>query len=184
VELASCGFLTAQHLQHDSVAAQSVTQGTCNCARAAGLQLPSELKNGASWLHPSKRFIGYQLPAAVQVWSRIPADTDVLLTHGPPAGVLDTNMSGTSCGCPQLTKVMLDRLGGLLNYDAGHHVESSAGRLRRGASLLPMPHHLLYAEGFALATCCLLLAVCILLLGPKPYLLKGRARPHACSSWV
>uniref|UniRef100_A0A383WAH8 Calcineurin-like phosphoesterase domain-containing protein n=1 Tax=Tetradesmus obliquus TaxID=3088 RepID=A0A383WAH8_TETOB len=44
--------------------------------------------------------------AAAQVWSRIPADTDILLTHGPPAGVLDTNGSGSSCGCPQLSQAL------------------------------------------------------------------------------
>ncbi|WIA23365.1 hypothetical protein OEZ85_000128 [Tetradesmus obliquus] len=47
--------------------------------------------------------------AAAQVWARIPPDTDVLLTQGPPAGVLDTNGSGSSCGCPQLAKA-LERL--------------------------------------------------------------------------
>ncbi|WIA43846.1 hypothetical protein OEZ86_010261 [Tetradesmus obliquus] len=44
--------------------------------------------------------------AAAQVCSRVPGDTDILLTHGPPAGVLDTNGSGSSCGCPQLTKAL------------------------------------------------------------------------------
>ena len=32
-------------------------------------------------------------------WESIPADTDVLVTHGPPYGVLDLNSAGTRCGC-------------------------------------------------------------------------------------
>jgi len=37
-----------------------------------------------------------------QVWERIPPGVDVLLTHGPPAGVLDTTARGERVGCPHL----------------------------------------------------------------------------------
>jgi predicted phosphodiesterase len=35
-------------------------------------------------------------------WEKIPEDTDVLITHGPPEGILDINMEGESCGCSSL----------------------------------------------------------------------------------
>lgn len=39
-------------------------------------------------------------------WDAIPEDTDVLVTHGPPFGVLDWNNLGESCGC----ELLLDRV--------------------------------------------------------------------------
>lgn len=39
-----------------------------------------------------------------QHWERIPLDTDILITHGPPRGILDKNLEGQPCGCPALRK--------------------------------------------------------------------------------
>ena len=36
------------------------------------------------------------------VWAKIPDDTDVLVTHGPPYGILDTIHSGQPVGCEAL----------------------------------------------------------------------------------
>ena len=36
------------------------------------------------------------------VWSKIPDDTDVLITHGPPANILDKTSHGQRVGCPRL----------------------------------------------------------------------------------
>jgi len=36
------------------------------------------------------------------VWSKIPSGTDILITHGPPKGHGDANMSGLACGCEEL----------------------------------------------------------------------------------
>jgi Icc-related predicted phosphoesterase len=44
---------------------------------------------------------------AIQIWSKIPDKTDVLITHGPPFGVrdiVDRNGSGQHVGCPKLCK--------------------------------------------------------------------------------
>ncbi|MBS3954998.1 MAG: metallophosphatase domain-containing protein [Methylomicrobium sp.] len=41
------------------------------------------------------------LPLA-QMWSRIPDDTDVLITHTPPYGILDQIYSGEAVGCEDL----------------------------------------------------------------------------------
>lgn len=37
-----------------------------------------------------------------KVWAKIPEDTDVLITHGPPHGVLDRTISGEPVGCEEL----------------------------------------------------------------------------------
>lgn len=42
-----------------------------------------------------------------EVWRSIPSDTDILLTHCPPAGIQDTTIRGESAGCESLRhKVM------------------------------------------------------------------------------
>jgi Icc-related predicted phosphoesterase len=42
-------------------------------------------------------------------WSKIPEDTDVLLTHGPPFGILD-KYKGENLGCPILYKHVTERV--------------------------------------------------------------------------
>jgi Icc-related predicted phosphoesterase len=37
-------------------------------------------------------------------WSLIPADIDVLITHGPPFGILDKTPAGDRAGCEELRK--------------------------------------------------------------------------------
>jgi predicted phosphodiesterase len=37
-----------------------------------------------------------------RVWALIPSDTDVLITHGPPFGILDTTSRGEPVGCEEL----------------------------------------------------------------------------------
>lgn len=39
-------------------------------------------------------------------WDLIPADTDVLITHGPPFGVLDRTHDGRRVGCEELAKAV------------------------------------------------------------------------------
>jgi Icc-related predicted phosphoesterase len=41
-------------------------------------------------------------------WDRIPDDTDVLLTHGPPMGILDRNLENVPCGCEVLAKRVME----------------------------------------------------------------------------
>lgn len=36
-------------------------------------------------------------------WAQIPADTDILVTHGPPFGILDRTAHGERVGCEDLT---------------------------------------------------------------------------------
>lgn len=39
-------------------------------------------------------------------WDKIPADTDVLITHGPAKGILDRTVYFKSVGCPELRKAI------------------------------------------------------------------------------
>jgi len=41
-----------------------------------------------------------------EVWSMIPENTDILITHGPPYGIMDTNEDGVHCGCEELLKAV------------------------------------------------------------------------------
>jgi len=43
-------------------------------------------------------------------WQAIPGDTDVLITHGPPLGVLDRVEGREQVGCPQLLAEIVNRI--------------------------------------------------------------------------
>jgi len=59
------------------------------------------------------------------LWSKVPDDTDILLTHGPPQGILDRNSYGKNVGDKGLRKRMgeLD----LLHLVCGH-IHECGGR--------------------------------------------------------
>jgi len=49
-------------------------------------------------------------PAARQYWDQIPHDLDVLITHGPPFGILDqTERGGPHLGCEELLKAVEEK---------------------------------------------------------------------------
>jgi len=56
---------------------------------------------GSPW---SPAFGGWAFgyPEGREKWTKIPENTDILMTHGPPKGILDKNMFGSSCGCSNL----------------------------------------------------------------------------------
>jgi Icc-related predicted phosphoesterase len=57
-------------------------------------------------------------------WDLIPEDTDVLITHGPPYGILDQTHSGLRVGCPRLIK-KIKELKNLKLHIFGHIHEAS-----------------------------------------------------------
>jgi hypothetical protein len=48
----------------------------------------------------------YPPSQAQELWSSIPSDTTILLTHTPPAGHLDNSAHWTQGGCPALSKAL------------------------------------------------------------------------------
>ena len=59
---------------------------------------------GAPWIPQLQGWAFYQTSDGLrEKWSMIPDDTDVLITHTPPFGILDQPRSrNTNCGCPEL----------------------------------------------------------------------------------
>ena len=56
-----------------------------------------------------------------EVWSKIPADTDVLITHGPPYGILDKVRRGSeNVGCKDLLAKIKSMQNNLLLHVFGH----------------------------------------------------------------
>lgn len=50
-------------------------------------------------------------PAIRKYWDKIPEDTDILITHGPPLGYLDQSyQNGEHLGCEELAAVMINRV--------------------------------------------------------------------------
>ena len=47
---------------------------------------------------------GLEAYETFRYWRHIPENTDVLITHGPPRGIMDQNGIGEHCGCPNLTE--------------------------------------------------------------------------------
>lgn len=41
-------------------------------------------------------------------WEMIPPDTDILITHGPPSGILDRTAYGDLAGCEELIKKVIE----------------------------------------------------------------------------
>lgn len=48
-------------------------------------------------------------PEIRKVWDSIPRDLDILVTHGPPYGILDESFRGQNCGCRDLLNSVLAR---------------------------------------------------------------------------
>ncbi|MBL8636462.1 MAG: metallophosphatase domain-containing protein [Myxococcales bacterium] len=63
-----------------------------------------------------------------QIWSRIPIGIDVLLTHGPPHGILDVTARGQVVGCEELSAA-LRRVRPRLHVFG--HIHESYGQLIR-----------------------------------------------------
>lgn len=48
-------------------------------------------------------------PEIAKHWAMIPAITDILITHGPPYGILDQTERGALVGCEELLSVVTER---------------------------------------------------------------------------
>ena len=68
----------------------------------------------------------YDPKDASSYWDQIPSDTQVLLTHGPPYGILDKCPNG-NVGCPTLRDKVLNDLPNL-KYHMFGHIHPSFGK--------------------------------------------------------
>lgn len=65
-------------------------------------------------------------------WDMIPDDTQVLVTHGPPAGILDQTVRGENVGCEDL-RARIQKLPQLKLHVFGH-IHHAYGVLRGGGT--------------------------------------------------
>ena len=75
----------------------------------SGVELEGLRIWGSPW-QPEFLDWAFNLPrgdALRQVWARIPESTDLLITHGPPHGILDATVRGEPVGCEQLLERVL-----------------------------------------------------------------------------
>jgi predicted phosphohydrolase len=83
-----------------------------------------------------------------QYWNKIPADTDILITHGPPAGILDRNSAGEPTGCEDL-RLAVDRIKPRLHIfghiHEAHGVEEHGGTTFINACQLDERYRLAHA---------------------------------------
>ena len=63
-------------------------------------------------------------------WKKIPANTDIQITHGPPYGILDKNRVGFSAGCPSLKRAV-KRIQPKLHVFGHIHEDSGMVKLER-----------------------------------------------------
>ena len=70
-------------------------------------------------------------PELGAVWERIPAGTDILITHGPPKGILDWTVSGDRAGCVELADVVAELAP---RYHVFGHIHEAAGQETHGAT--------------------------------------------------
>lgn len=65
-------------------------------------------------------------------WARVPSKIDILITHTPPKGILDTSSRGRSLGCPALAEEVR-RISPRVHCFG--HVHAGAGRRQVGKTL-------------------------------------------------
>lgn len=71
-------------------------------------------------------------PEAKKAWAKIPNDTNVLITHGPPHGILDECFDGRLVGCPILEARVLGDV--KPKFHIFGHIHHSYGRKTVGST--------------------------------------------------
>ena len=102
-------FENAVYLEHESV--------TFNGLKIFGSPWVPDLDGWAYFLDDDERS---------EKWETIPTDTDILVTHTPPLGILDKPRSGYSVGCSYL-RARIEELDSLRFHCFGH-VHASYGQ--------------------------------------------------------
>lgn len=117
-------FVPGNHdlgFEDDLPAALCCLDGRARTLIDEGITIDGVKFYGSPW-QPEFMGWGFNLPRGRKLrakWALIPDDTQVLITHGPPAGVLDLVTSGEHVGCADLTQA-LSRLKQLRLHVFGH----------------------------------------------------------------
>lgn len=78
----------------------------------------------------------------VEKWALIPKDTDILITHSPPKGAMDTNFWGEHCGSSALSYTCIEELNKLKLHVFGHvHEGYGKAPMSDGSYLLVNASH-------------------------------------------
>ena len=64
-------------------------------------------------------------------WKKIPPDTNILITHGPPYGILDKNRAQFSAGCKSLKRAVR-KIAPVLHIFG--HIHESYGQMQKGST--------------------------------------------------
>lgn len=65
-------------------------------------------------------------------WDKIPLDTDILITHGPPMGILDLTLRGDTPGCASLL-TYVEKIKPVLHIFG--HIHEAYGKIKQGDTL-------------------------------------------------
>jgi len=125
---------------HDRLLEDRVTKVAQPFANAVYLQDSGFVHKGVKfygvpWVPQLIQHAFYADDAALHAaWAGIPADTDVLITHTPPAGILDVSSRGLTLGCAHLARRVRQVKPALHCFG---HVHASAGHLvKRGVTFV------------------------------------------------
>lgn len=84
---------------------------------------------------------------AYKYWNQIPENTEVLLTHGPPHGLLDVSSDNCACGCPMLRQ-RLYQLSKLKLHIFGHIHDPRGGTITLDTESSPIIANVAYGYHF------------------------------------
>lgn len=102
------------------------------CLQDSGASLDGVKIYGAPWVPELSHWAHYRSDGALaEAWALIPEDTDILVTHTPPFGTLDTNSRGRQCGCREL-QWRLDELRPRVHCFG--HIHASADSMERSGT--------------------------------------------------
>lgn len=108
--------------------------GNVTYLRDSGVTIDGVRFYGSPW-QPEFYNWAFNLPrgkALAEKWDDIPSDTDILITHGPPAGILDRTKDGNQAGCEDLLKRIRELN---LKLHVFGHIHEGYGQEKKGNTL-------------------------------------------------
>ncbi len=118
----------------DPAAARALLGGGVTYLEDAGATIEGLRFWGSPW-QPAFHDWAFNLPRGeplAAIWRKIPPSIDVLITHGPPAGIGDRSPVGGRAGCADLRARVVELAPRLHLFG---HIHQDGGAWRRGATL-------------------------------------------------